>query len=186
MWLFLETKSLFWTNIFVQTKKNYTQQCELCFFSPYDSRTPMTSWESKASPSLSAWTSFMALSCSLFLMLEKMDSFHVSSISCRETHKAVYLITWWHCTCTIKTTQTVAPPHLADDAVLHIWFLVAALFSHQSDLQLAERLGQDVTLCEELPPLHNVGFQQRCVILVTQHPLRKREKRRAGLVNEYF
>lgn len=54
------------------------------FFSPYDSRTPMTSCESKASPSLSAWTSFMALSCSLFLMLEKMDSFHVSSMSCSE------------------------------------------------------------------------------------------------------
>lgn len=44
----------------------------------------MTSWESKASPSRSAWTSFIALSCSLFLMLEKMDSFHVSSISCGE------------------------------------------------------------------------------------------------------
>ena len=41
----------------------------------------MTSWESKASPRRSAWTSFMALSCRRLLMLEKMDSFHVSSIS---------------------------------------------------------------------------------------------------------
>lgn len=41
----------------------------------------MTSCESKASPSRSAWTSFMALSCRRFLMLEKMDSFHVSNMS---------------------------------------------------------------------------------------------------------
>lgn len=69
-----------------------------------------------------------------------------------------------------------APPHLADDAVLHVGLLVASLLAHQSDLQLTERLRQDVTLCEELPPLHNVGLQQRCVILVTQHPLGKSEK----------
>lgn len=49
---------------------------------PYDSRTPITSWESKASPSLSAWTSFIALSWSLFFIFENMDSFHVSSMSC--------------------------------------------------------------------------------------------------------
>lgn len=70
-----------------------------------------------------------------------------------------------------------APPppqhhHLADDAVLHVGLLVASLLAHQSDLQLAERFGQDVTLRKELPPLHNVGLQQCCVILVTEHPLR--------------
>lgn len=48
---------------------------------PYDSRTPMTSCESNASPNLSAWTSFIALSWSRFFMLQNMDSFHVSSIS---------------------------------------------------------------------------------------------------------
>lgn len=69
-----------------------------------------------------------------------------------------------------------APPHLADDAVLHVGLLVASLLAHQSDLQLTERFGQDVTLCEELPPLHDVGLQQCSVILVTQHPLTKSEK----------
>lgn len=63
--------------------------------------------------------------------------------------------------------QTPAPPHLADNAVLHVGLLAASLLAHQSDLQLAEGLGQDVTLCEELPPLHDVGLQQCCVILVT-------------------
>lgn len=49
--------------------------------------------------------------------------------------------------------------HLAYDAVLNVRLLVAALLPHQCDLQLTERFGQDVTLCEELPPLHNVGLQ---------------------------
>lgn len=57
--------------------------------------------------------------------------------------------------------------HLADDAVFHVGLLVAALFAHQSDLQLTERLGQDVALRKKLPPLYDVGFQQCCVVLVT-------------------
>ena len=48
---------------------------------PYDSRTPMTSCESKASPLRSACTSFMALSCSRYLILWKMHSFQLSSIN---------------------------------------------------------------------------------------------------------
>lgn len=83
-------------------------------------------------------------------------------------------------TCLALTVTAPLPPpppapHLADDAVLHVGLLVASLLAHQSDLQLTERLGQDVTLCEELPPLHNVSFQQGRVVLVTQHPLRKSE-----------
>lgn len=61
--------------------------------------------------------------------------------------------------------------HLAHDAVLHVCFLVAALFAHERDLQLTEGFGQDVALGEELPPLDYVGLQQRCVVLVAQHPL---------------
>lgn len=61
--------------------------------------------------------------------------------------------------------------HLSNDAVLHVGLLVAALLAHQRDLQLAEGLGQDVALGEELAPLHDVGFEQSCVILVTQHSL---------------
>lgn len=64
--------------------------------------------------------------------------------------------------------------HLAYNAVLHVGFLVAALFSHQCDLQLTEGFGQDVALGEELPPLHNVGFEESCVVLVAQHSLRRR------------
>lgn len=67
--------------------------------------------------------------------------------------------------------------HLSNDAVLNVGLLVAALFSHQGDLQLAEGLGQDVALREELPPLHNVGFEQRRVVLVTQNALRGRQTR---------
>lgn len=48
--------------------------------------------------------------------------------------------------------------HLAYDAVLHVCLLVAALFAHQGDFQLAEGFGQDVALGEELPPLYNVSF----------------------------
>lgn len=71
--------------------------------SPYDSRTPITSWESKASPSLSAWTSFMALSCRRLLMLEKIDSFHVSSISWRKKAGAVVNVDQAHNRCYIKS-----------------------------------------------------------------------------------
>lgn len=74
----------------------------------------------------------------------------------------------------ISSSATLRPSvssHLAYDAVLHVCLLVAALFAHQCDLQLAERFRQDVTLGEELPPLNNVGLQQRCVVLVAQHPL---------------
>ena len=59
------------------TSTDQTQNCNL----PYDSRTPMTSCESKASPLRSACTSFIALSCSLYLMLWKMHSFQLSSIN---------------------------------------------------------------------------------------------------------
>lgn len=48
--------------------------------------------------------------------------------------------------------------HLTHDAVLHVGFLVAALFAHQCDLQLTEGFGQDVALGEELPPLYDVGL----------------------------
>lgn len=65
--------------------------------------------------------------------------------------------------------------HLTNDAVLNIGLLVASLFAHQGDLQLAERFGQDVALCEELPPLHDVCFEQRRVVLMTQHALRRRQ-----------
>lgn len=78
--------------------------------------------------------------------------------------------------------KTNKPTHLADDAVLHVGLLVASLLTHQSDLQLAERFGQNVTLCEELPPLHNVRLQQRRVILVTKHSLRKGERHKLGSV----
>lgn len=61
--------------------------------------------------------------------------------------------------------------HLAYNAVLHVGFLVAALFSHQCDLQLTEGFGQDVALGEELPPLHNVGFEERRIVLMAQHSL---------------
>lgn len=61
--------------------------------------------------------------------------------------------------------------HLSNNAVFHIGFLVAALLSHQSDLQLTEGLGQNVALGEELAPFHNVGFEQSRVILVTEHSL---------------
>lgn len=57
--------------------------------------------------------------------------------------------------------------HLSDDTVFHVGLLVAPLFAHQSDLQLTERLWQDVALREKFPPLHDVGFQQCCVVLVT-------------------
>lgn len=75
--------------------------------------------------------------------------------------------------CGKKKNAPPASPHLADDAVLHVGLLVASLLTHQCDLQLAERFGQDVTLCKKLSPLHNVGLQQGRVILVTEHPLRK-------------
>lgn len=75
-----------------------------------------------------------------------------------------------------------ASPHFADQAVLHVGLLVASLLAHQSNLQLTERLGQDVTLREELPPLHDVGLQQRRVVLVTQHSLRNGEKHKTGLI----
>lgn len=58
----------------------------------------------------------------------------------------------------IPIYRSPALPHLADNAVLHVRLLAASLLAHQSDLQLAERLGQDVALCEELPPLHNVSL----------------------------
>lgn len=74
-------------------------------------------------------------------------------------------------------------PHLADDAVFHVGLLVAALFAHQSDFQLAERLGQDVALREELSPLNDVGFEQRRVVLVTQHSLRGEEGERERETN---
>lgn len=67
-------------------------------------------------------------------------------------------------------------PHLANNAVLHIGLLVASLFAHQCDLQLTERFGQDVTLCEELSPLHDVRFEQCRVILVTQHALKQSDE----------
>lgn len=139
----------------------------------------MTSCESKASPSLSAWTSFMALSWSLFLMFEKMDSFQVSSMSCshrneqkenKTINKKILKITQLYGEGGENKTES-GRPHFADDAVLYVGLLVASLLAHQSDLQLAERFGQDVTLREELPPLHDVGLQQRCVVLVTQHTL---------------
>lgn len=74
----------------------------------------------------------------------------------------------------------ISSSHLAYDAVLHVCLLVAALFAHQCDLQLTEGFGQDVALREELPPLHNVGLQQRCVVLVAQHPLQAKDRRGAG------
>ena len=48
---------------------------------PYDSLTPITSWESKASPFLSAWTNFMALDCSLDFIVENIPSFQLSNIN---------------------------------------------------------------------------------------------------------
>lgn len=72
---------------------------------------------------------------------------------------------------TLILPTPAATPYLAHYAVLHVGLLVASLFAHQCDFQLTEGLGQDVTLCEKLPPLHNIGLQQRRVILVTQHPL---------------
>lgn len=83
----------------------------------------------------------------------------------------------------MRDTTTAFQSHLADDAVFHVGLLVAALFAHQSDLQLTERLGQDVALREKLPPLHDVGFQQRRVILVTQHSLRAKERGRERETN---
>lgn len=70
-----------------------------------------------------------------------------------------------------RGSSPTSSSHLAYDAVLHVRFLVAALFAHERDLQLTEGLGQDVALGEELPPLYDVGLQQRRVILVAQHPL---------------
>lgn len=68
-------------------------------------------------------------------------------------------------------TSKLYPTHLPNNAILHIGLLAAALFAHQSDLQLAKGLGQNVTLCEELPPLHDVSLEKRRVILVTEHSL---------------
>lgn len=65
--------------------------------------------------------------------------------------------------------------HLPNDAVLYVGLLVASLFAHQGDLQLAERFGQDVALREELPPLHDVRFEQGRVVLMTQHALSWRQ-----------
>lgn len=63
------------------------------------------------------------------------------------------------------------PTDLPNNAVFHIGLLVGALFAHQGDFQLAEWLGQNVTLREELPPLHDVSLEERRVILMTEHSL---------------
>lgn len=72
--------------------------------------------------------------------------------------------------------------HLPNNAILHVGFLIAALFTHQGDLQLAERLGQNVALCEEFPPLHNVSLEERCVILMTEYSLNSIETNKILLV----
>lgn len=82
-----------------------------------------------------------------------------------------FVVAWCIIFLPIALQNECCSSHLAYNAVLHVCFLVAALFPHKCDLQLAKGFWEDVTLGEELPPLSNVSFEQRRVILVTQYSL---------------
>lgn len=62
--------------------------------------------------------------------------------------------------------------HLSNNTVFNVGLLIAPLVAQQCDLKLAEGFRQNITLCKEFPPLHDVGFKQRCVILVTEYSLK--------------